>query len=669
MTNLGSSHRPRRGAALGLAVLLLSSWMGVDPPPASAQTYVNNRHQVPLWNQHHDFRTGGGGVTYPYNGVASSIPVAGGNNATGPFVTYDMLAADGRARWILNADGSQSSRYSLAGTGAVWAAADYYDVTQTNADIAGGSQHCAPASTAMWMEWLRQNALTDLGNRGGEVASIDDFGYEADTNQRKTPPGNGIGRLGTSRAKMIVAANAYVSAHYTGVWNFFFGPKIVAWNYSRNAYTRMIDRSKPPVVFYENLNAMNQGTGYGHVVVGVGYDGANAIVRDPWDATEKSKPFNRIQQLNDGLGQDTTYDGEPPSGPFDAEWTRARLEVIDLADFGDAPSAYEPSPSLWAGHQGGDREWLGANVSSEEDPTSPVDDPDGEANAGDHDHFDDGVVFSTFDHVNGVQLEVTVSSIGDMSLDAAFEDDAPPTLHLAGWIDWNKDFAWDDAERVVEWSGAADFDGAQALSFAFPMPPTFDGTTWARFRLSRGDDPVGPLGFARFGEVEDYSVSSTGGYGYPVPGHVVAVKPGGLVRFLAKPATGSVFTLPAADPSSAGASLRVLDTAASAGDETYVLPAGAWRGLGTPAGSKGHRYTGTGTPGDPCKIVLVKPRLIRAVCKGSGVTLVPPFAGDVGVVLDLGTTDRYCAQFDGLVVRNDADGTRRKLAPAPAACP
>jgi hypothetical protein len=38
---------------------------------------------------------------------------------------------------------------------------------------------------------------------------------------------------------------------------------------------------------------------------------------------------------------------------------------------------------------------------------------------------------------------------------------------------------------------------------------------------------------------------------------------------------------------------------------------------------------------------------------------VPSFTGDVGSVLSLGTTDRYCAQFGGDVVKNDATLTKR----------
>jgi hypothetical protein len=41
----------------------------------------------------------------------------------------------------------------------------------------------------------------------------------------------------------------------------------------------------------------------------------------------------------------------------------------------------------------------------------------------------------------------------------------------------------------------------------------------------------------------------------------------------------------------------------------------------------------------------------------------------MGIVLSLGTTDRYCAQFGGDEVKNDSSLTKRKNAPAPGACP
>ena len=155
-----------------------------------------------------------------------------------------------------------------------------------------------------------------------------------------------------------------------------------------------------------------------------------------------------------------------------------------------------------------------------------------------------------------------------------------------------------------------------------------------------------------------------------LPGRIIIIKPGTLANFVAKPATGDTFALPAGNPVTAGGAVRFFDVSATAGDESYALPNSGWKGLGNPAGAKGYKYTGAGTPADPCKVVLLKEKVIKGVCKGSGITLAPPFAGDVGVVLSIGTTDRYCAQFDDTdEAQNDATLTKRKNAPAPGACP
>ena len=152
-----------------------------------------------------------------------------------------------------------------------------------------------------------------------------------------------------------------------------------------------------------------------------------------------------------------------------------------------------------------------------------------------------------------------------------------------------------------------------------------------------------------------------------VAGKLVAVKPGTLVKFLAK----GTFALPTAanDPTLAGASLAVFDTAyGGAGRTTFTLAAAGWRGLGNPAGSAGYRYKGG--PADPCRVVLLKPTLLKAICKGSAITLAPPFGGEVGAVLTAGSASkRYCASFAGTEVKNDAALAKRKDAPAPAACP
>ncbi len=153
-----------------------------------------------------------------------------------------------------------------------------------------------------------------------------------------------------------------------------------------------------------------------------------------------------------------------------------------------------------------------------------------------------------------------------------------------------------------------------------------------------------------------------------MPGRIVLIRTGVLAKFVAKAPS---FDLPDAsnNPTVEGGSLHIFDTAGPASD-TYTLPASGWKGLGNPAGSRGHKYQGLGNVGDPCRVVLVRPKVVKAVCKGAGVQMATPFSGDVGVVLDVGTdTKRYCAQFGGTQVRNDLALLKKKAAGAPGSCP
>jgi hypothetical protein len=154
-----------------------------------------------------------------------------------------------------------------------------------------------------------------------------------------------------------------------------------------------------------------------------------------------------------------------------------------------------------------------------------------------------------------------------------------------------------------------------------------------------------------------------------LPGKVTVIKPGRLAKLVVKLSTPLRFAqTPGTDPTIGGGSLRVLDTGSSAGDETYPLfvqtPPLGWTALGTPSGSKGYKYKGLGAGSDPCKVVLVKNKVVKAVCKGSGIGLAPPFTGDAGFVLSLGATPaRYCTTFGGTPVQNSSTVFKRKDAP------
>jgi len=161
-----------------------------------------------------------------------------------------------------------------------------------------------------------------------------------------------------------------------------------------------------------------------------------------------------------------------------------------------------------------------------------------------------------------------------------------------------------------------------------------------------------------------------------ISGKITVVKPAKIGKFVSKSTTG--FPLPqiggAEDPTLNGAEVRLFDTVASgAGSFTHSLPALGWTGLGNPAGSTGYKYKGKNVGDTVCSVVLIKEKVIKATCKGAGVTLTPPFAGNEGVVLGVpsGTAAaaiRYCTEFGGTQTKNDGTVMKRKDAPAPGSC-
>lgn len=160
-----------------------------------------------------------------------------------------------------------------------------------------------------------------------------------------------------------------------------------------------------------------------------------------------------------------------------------------------------------------------------------------------------------------------------------------------------------------------------------------------------------------------------------VPGVIVIVKAANVAKFVAKPSASSTFGLPDSsnDPVTQGGTLHIFDTVVRAGgDVTFTLTPGTakWKALGNPPGAKGFKYTGAGTTGDPCKVVLIKPTVVKAVCKGTDVALTLPFQGDLAVVLSVGTdAKRYCAGFGGTAKGAPAKIFKRTGAAPPAMCP
>ena len=157
----------------------------------------------------------------------------------------------------------------------------------------------------------------------------------------------------------------------------------------------------------------------------------------------------------------------------------------------------------------------------------------------------------------------------------------------------------------------------------------------------------------------------------PLPGALLVVKPGKLVRFVARPAAGTTFTVPSPDDVTGPAGdLRILDLGATpgAGDVTLPLP-GTWKPVGKRTRPTGFRYRGTGYPDNPCTTILLKKSGVKAVCHGSAVALTPPFAGDTAVLLTIAsTTDRYCVTFGGKAVKNQV-GVLKRTGALATGCP
>jgi hypothetical protein len=154
-----------------------------------------------------------------------------------------------------------------------------------------------------------------------------------------------------------------------------------------------------------------------------------------------------------------------------------------------------------------------------------------------------------------------------------------------------------------------------------------------------------------------------------VPGVKVIVRYLGFVNVVGKAPKGVPFDLPdvpANDPTIEGATLRVFDTGGAGGDNTYVLPASGWTAI-TTGGFKYRRQSLS----EPCKIILIRTNIIRIRCaQRVGPDYTPPFAGNVGVILTVGTSSkRYCASFGGTELHNNGISVKRVGAPAPGVCP
>ena len=156
-----------------------------------------------------------------------------------------------------------------------------------------------------------------------------------------------------------------------------------------------------------------------------------------------------------------------------------------------------------------------------------------------------------------------------------------------------------------------------------------------------------------------------------IDGKVLRIKDTKLFKFVARPASGGTFPLPAiggtSDPLSNGGDVDVHDEGNIYGDLFDGLVAGVWSGLGDPPGSTGYKYKNLAAPHEGAvKTIILTERVIKIHARDDG-TLDGPVSGRVQVILQTGG-DRYCAIFGGTTIQNIPGVVKLKDAPAPAEC-
>ncbi len=164
-------------------------------------------------------------------------------------------------------------------------------------------------------------------------------------------------------------------------------------------------------------------------------------------------------------------------------------------DYGDAPDTYSTTSASGGPAHVTDGLTLGSAVDTESDgnPVTSPSDADGDDLTGIDD--EDGVRPTpgiNWNSSSGGSVEVTVNGCG-------------ATCYLSGWIDWNQDGDFADAQEQI-FNDQAVSDGVTDL--VFQVPSTTDprnNSYYARFRICRAQNECNTIGGeATSGEVEDY---------------------------------------------------------------------------------------------------------------------------------------------------------------------
>lgn len=133
------------------------------------------------------------------------------------------------------------------------------------------------------------------------------------------------------------------------------------------------------------------------------------------------------------------------------------------------------------------------------------------------------------------------------------------------------------------------------------------------------------------------------------------------------------------DPTVHGARVLLANPVTGELDE-YLLPASGWVGLGTPAGSRGYKYTDKDLANGPCKKAVLRPGKLGklvARCGGSQMNfdLDEPSQAALVATFQPGSDPALCAAFGGDVAKNvgilpgKTGLFKSRKAPPPASCP
>ena len=166
-----------------------------------------------------------------------------------------------------------------------------------------------------------------------------------------------------------------------------------------------------------------------------------------------------------------------------------------LLDFGDAPESYGVLLN-----DNGPRHIIDPDLSlgvpNIDDERNGI--PSANADGDDLDNVDDE------NGLNGGFPPLS-SSATTYSVQIDVQNDTGDTAYLYGYLDWNKDGDFDDANERSD-QVVVNSSGAYTVQWTVPARPT-QNSTFARFRIGSNDDEVNtPYGPASDGEVEDYPV-------------------------------------------------------------------------------------------------------------------------------------------------------------------